>query len=272
MKTRLISAAVLLPVLFLTIWVLPKIVAAILVGIVAAIAAYELLYCTGFVRHIRLVAYSVVAAFLMSLWSHFGAPHEWGVLGMLVYICALFGEMMHNHVKVRFEKLCLCIAAGLLFPYMLSAIVRILGTYVGRYTILIPFLLAFLPDSGAYFAGRFFGKHKLAPVISPKKTIEGAVGAVVVAIIGMLLYMFILHVGFQKEVDYGVALVYGIVGAAADIFGDLMFSAIKRQTGIKDYGNLIPGHGGALDRFDSLILVSPLVESLLIVLPVVTVV
>ena len=269
MKTRLISAAVLLPVLFLMIWVLPKIVAAIIIGLLAAIAVYELLYRTGFVRHVRLVAYSAVTAFLVALWSYFGAPHAWGLFGLLVFLCALFGEMMHNHVKVRFEKVCLCIVAGLLVPYLFSSLVRILGTYVGRYTILIPFLLAFLPDSGAYFAGRFFGKHKLAPVISPKKTVEGAVGAVVVGVIGMVLYTFILDVAFRLEVDYAIALIYGLVGSAADIFGDLMFSAIKRQTGIKDYGNLIPGHGGVLDRFDSMMMVGPLVESLLILLPVV---
>ena len=269
MKTRLISAAVLLPVMFLSIWVLPKIVTAVLVGAIAAISAYELLYRTGFVRHMRLVIYSAAAAFLISIWSYFGNPQGWGLVGLLVYIGALFGEMMSNHVKVRFEKICYCLAAGLLIPYLLSAIVRILGTYTGRYTILIPFLLAFLPDSGAYFAGRFFGKHKLAPVLSPKKTVEGAIGGVVVGILGMLLYTFILDVAFKREVNYIVALVYGVLGSGADIFGDLMFSAIKRQTGIKDYGNLIPGHGGALDRFDSMMTVAPLTEALLIILPVV---
>ena len=262
MKTRLISAAVLLPVMFLSIWVLPKIITAILVGGFAAISAYELLYRTGFVRHVRLVAYSAAAAFLVSIWSYFGNPQAWGMLGLVAYICALFGEMMCNHVKVRFEKICYCV--------VLSSVVRVLGNpVVGRFTILIPFLLAFLPDSGAYFVGKFFGKHKLAPVISPKKTIEGAVGAVLAGIVGMLLYTFILHVAFQREVNYLFALIYGVLGSAADIFGDLMFSAVKRQTGIKDYGNLIPGHGGALDRFDSMMTVGPLTEALLIILPVV---
>ena len=269
MKTRLISAAVLLPVMFLSIWVLPKVITAILVGAIAAIAAYELLYRTGFVRHVRLVAYSAGAAFLVSLWSYFGNPQGWGLVGLMAYIGALFGEMMHNHVKVRFEKICYCLIAGLLIPYLLSSVVRILGTYTGRYTILIPFLLAFMPDSGAYFAGRFFGKHKLAPVISPKKTVEGAIGGVLAGILGMLLYTFILDAAFQREVNYLLALVYGVLGSGADIFGDLMFSAIKRQTGIKDYGNLIPGHGGALDRFDSMMTVGPLTEALLILLPVV---
>ncbi len=269
MKTRLISAAILLPVLFLVIWVLPKIVAAILIGALAAIAAYELLYRTGLVRHVRLVAYCMAAAFLVSIWSYYDMDRAWGMLGLMVFLSALFTEMMLNHVKVRFEKICLCIVGGLLVPYLLTSLVRILGTYSGRYTIIIPFILAFLPDSGAYFAGRYFGRRKLSPVISPNKTVEGAVGAALTAVVGMLLYSVIMDLGFDRQVDYAIALLYGVLGAAADIFGDLMLSAVKRQTGIKDYGNLIPGHGGVLDRFDSMLMVGPLTEILLILLPVV---
>ena len=269
MKKRLISAAVLLPILLLVIWVLPKIIAAILVGAMAAMAAYEFLYHTGLLRNMRLVIYCMVVAFAISIWSHYGMNHAWGMLIVLVFLSALFAEMMLNHVKVRIEKICLCVFGGLLIPYLLCSLVRILGTYSGRYTIVIPFILAFLPDSGAYFAGRYFGRRKLAPVVSPNKTVEGAVGAALTAIVGMLLYSVIMDLAFQKEVDYAIALLYGVLGAAADIFGDLMLSAVKRQTGIKDYGNLIPGHGGILDRFDSMLMVGPLVEILLILLPVV---
>lgn len=269
MKKRLISAAVLLPILLLVIWVLPKIVAAILVGVMAALAAYELLYRTGLFRNMRMVVYCMIAAFGVSVWSHYGMDQAWGMLGLIVFLCALFTEMMLNHVKVRFDKICLCLVGGILLPYLLTSLVRILGTYSGRYTIIIPFILAFLPDSGAYFAGRYFGRRKLAPVISPNKTVEGAVGAALTAVVGMLLYSVIMDLAFQKEVDYAIALLYGVLGAGADIFGDLMLSAVKRQTGIKDYGNLIPGHGGILDRFDSMLMVGPLTEVLLILLPVV---
>ena len=79
----------------------------------------------------------------------------------------------------------------------------------------------------------------------------------------------ILDLAFGRTVDYGLALLYGFLGAGADIFGDLMFSAIKRQVGIKDYGTLFPGHGGILDRFDSIVMVAPLMEVLLILMPVV---
>lgn len=269
MKTRIRTAAILLPVLFLVIWVLPKIVAAVLVGVMGAIGSYELLVSAGYVRHKRLMAYCAVAALCVSLWSHFGAQQVWGTLGLTVFVAVLFVEMMCNHVKVRFEKLCICLVAGIIVPYLLTALVRILGTYTGRYTVILPFLLAFLPDSGAYFAGKFFGRHKLAPVISPNKTVEGALGGIFMGLVGMGLYAVVMDLAFDRTVNYGLALLYGFLGAGADIFGDLMFSAIKRQVGIKDYGNLFPGHGGILDRFDSVIMVAPLVEVLLILLPVV---
>ena len=107
--------------------------------------------------------------------------------------------------------------------------------------------MAFLSDTGAYFAGLKFGKRKLAPTISPKKTVEGVVGGVAGAVFGMILYALVLDllpVGIQ--VNYALALLYGFAGSLFGIFGDLCFSVIKRQTGIKDYGDLIPGHGGIL--------------------------
>lgn len=269
MKTRVISVVVLLPILLIILLLLPEVVTALLIGIMSAIAAYELLFATGLVRHTRLICYSAAFAFAVPLWSHWGTDHAWGLLGLLVFLSALFAEMMYDHVKVRFEKVCYCLAAGLLIPFLLSALVRILNAESGRLLVLIPLILAFFPDTGAYFAGRHFGRHKLSPVISPNKTVEGAVGGAAVAILGMLLFAFMVDLFSSAQVNYGFALIYGLIGAVADVFGDLMFSAIKRQNGIKDYSNLIPGHGGILDRFDSMILVAPLVEVLLLLIPVV---
>ena len=144
---------------------------------------------------------------------------------------------------------------------------RIHALRLGRYYIFIPFIMAFLPDTGAYFAGKFFGKHKLAPVISPKKTIEGVFGGTAAGILGMMLYAFVMDFAFGMEVNYLWAVVHGVVSAGGSVMGDLSFSVIKRQTGIKDYGNLIPGHGGVLDRLDSMMVVGPLAEALLLLLP-----
>ena len=268
MKTRVIAAAVLVPVMLLIVLAAPKIVAAVVFGLLLAIGAYELLYGTELVRHPRLVAYSAAMAFAVCLWSYFGAVHAYAVLGILIFFIALFAEMMSDHVKIRIEMLALCIVAGLVIPYLLSALIRILMLKVGKYLILIPFVAGFMNDTGAYFVGIRYGKHKLAPVVSPNKTIEGLLGGLVGSIVGMLLYSLILML-LNFEVNFGLAILYGLLASAAGTFGDLCFSVIKRQTGIKDYGTLIPGHGGVLDRFDSIVTVAPLMEALLVLLPLV---
>lgn len=272
MKTRIISAAILIPMLLLVVLVAPKMLAAMIMGGLLAIGTYELLYRTRLVRHVRLVLYSCAMAFAISMWSFWGAVHGWFVLLLMAFFALLFSEMMLDHVKVRIETLGLCFLAGVIVPYFLSSMIRILTMSIGRYVILIPFVVAFMSDSGAYFVGLKFGRHKLAPVVSPNKTIEGALGGIVTCILSMLLYTLILDVIPGVKVNYLLALLYGFAGALVDIFGDLSFSIIKRQTGIKDYGNLIPGHGGVLDRFDSMVMVAPLVEALLLLLPIATVV
>ncbi len=268
MKTRIIAAAVLLPLLLIVVLALPTVFTAILFGLMAGIAAYELLYGTGLVTHVRLIVYSMVMAFLVSMWSYFDRTHVWAILGVLGFSMLLFGEMMASHVRIKFETIALCFVAGLLIPYLFTSLVRIHEVKnTGRFFVFIPFIMAFLSDSGAYFAGRFFGSHKLAPVISPNKTVEGAVGGILAAMVGMLIYCVVLQLFFKFRVNYLYALVYGLVGSVGGVFGDLCFSVIKRQTGIKDYGKLIPGHGGILDRFDSMMIVGPLAECLLLLMP-----
>ena len=269
MKTRIIAGVSLAAVLFLVVLVRPKELAAVIMGLLQAIASYELLYRTKLVTKPRLVIYCAVMAFAIAIWSFYEAVHAYFVLMMLAYFLLMFSEMMQDHVKMRFETLSMCFVGGLVVPYLMSAVVRILAMSTGRYVILIPFLIACVCDAGAYFVGVKFGKHKLAPVVSPNKTIEGALGGLAAGIAAMLVYTFILDVPLKFDVSYGAAIVYGVLGCLVGELGDLCFSVIKRQTGIKDYGNLIPGHGGVLDRFDSILAVAPLVEALLLIMPVI---
>ena len=139
----------------------------------------------------------------------------------------------------------------------------------GRVLLLIPFIMAYCSDTGAYFIGVCFGKHKMCPNISPKKSWEGFVGGIAVAVLVMLAYALLLARTTDLQINLVMALVYGLVGALGSVFGDLMMSVIKRQAGIKDYGKLIPGHGGILDRFDSVLITAPLTEALLLVMPMV---
>ena len=245
----------------------PKWASALLWAVLMAIGAYELLYRTDLVKDRRLVGYAAAAAFGCACWSYFGSVFAWGLLGLVIFMTLLFWEMMRSHVQCTFQKITMTLMAGIMVPFMLCSIVRIHGMLIGRYMVLVPFIASVLNDIGGYFAGMFFGRHKLAPVISPKKTVEGAVGGVLLAILGMIIYAAILDLFFKFHVNYGYALIYGLLGALCGMFGDLCFSVIKRQAGIKDYGNLIPGHGGVLDRFDSLLLTGPLVEALLVLIP-----
>ena len=267
MKTRVLAAVALLPLLLLVVLAAPKILTAVLFAAMASIGAYELLAGTGYIKQTRLLIYSVIMAFATAVNSYFSLNHVWVQLGILVFWILLFAEIMLSGMTIPFLNAFACFAAGVLVPYLLTALVRIHVDEYGRYFILIPFVLAFLSDTGAYFAGRAFGKHKLAPAISPKKTIEGVFGGAFGAIVGMMLYCLVLQHVFNFRVNYIFALIYGVIGSAAAVFGDLCFSVIKRQTGIKDYGNLIPGHGGILDRFDSMVVVAPLTELLMILLP-----
>ena len=270
MKKRVVTAAILIPVLVLVALVAPKIVAAVVWGVLLMIGVYELLYTTGLVQHPRMVLYSALMAFATSLWSHYGANQGIALLGILVFFILLFSELMANHVKISLEMITYCFFAGAILPFLLCAIIRILSMASGRYLIAIPFVVAFLSDAGAYFAGSTFGKHKLAPVVSPNKTVEGVIGGLVSAMVGMLVYAVLLQLVFRFQVNYGAALLYGFLGSAVGVFGDLSFSIIKRLSGIKDFGTLIPGHGGFYDRFDSMVTVAPLMEALILLLPVVT--
>ena len=118
---------------------------------------------------------------------------------------------------------------------------------------------AFVPDtSGGYYE----------EFTDPTPSDDDVIGGVIGAMAGMLIFRIVLQLCFDFQIRYWLVPVYGLLGSLAGVFGDLCFSVIKRQTGIKDYGNLIPGHGGILDRFDSTMVVGPLAEILLILLPV----
>jgi phosphatidate cytidylyltransferase len=268
MKTRTIAGVSMAATLLFLVLIAPKGLTAVIYGVLMAIGSYELLFRTGLVNHPRLVLYSCAMAFAVTMWSFYNAIHAYLLLLLLIFAMALFTEMMVDHVKVRISMLGECFLGGFLVPFLLSAVIRILSLKLGRYFALIPFVIACINDAGAYLVGMRYGKHKLAPVVSPNKTIEGLLGGMGAAVAAMFVYCLILQLTEGFRINYFYAFLYGVVGAGVGAFGDLCFSIIKRQTGIKDYGDLIPGHGGVLDRLDSMMTVAPLIEMLLILLPV----
>ena len=269
MKTRILVGVAGLPLLLLVLLVLPPIATGILVAGMSVIAVYELLVGTGLVKDLRLVGASALMALFIGLWS--SGYREWEVflLALWLYFMAMFALMIASKAKLEFDQVCISGFAAIVVPIMLSALTRILTLDYGRFYILLPLILSFGTDSAAYFVGMAFGRHKMAPTISPKKSWEGAAGGVLGGIVLMLIYVMILDFGFRLDVKYGAAILYGILGAITCVLGDLSFSVIKRQTGIKDYGTLLPGHGGIMDRFDSMTFVAPLAEVLIMMLPLI---
>ena len=276
MLVRILAAAVGLPLLLAIVVLLPPLATAVLFAVACVIGAYEMLWRTGLLKHKRILVYTALMAAATVMWSWgkgAGIVSEqtlWAsaLTALFVFFTALFCELLAGHTKLQFSSLAAPLFSGVIYPLLIGALVRLRCMDGGVFFIITAFVLSMIADTGAYFVGRACGKHKLAPIISPKKTVEGAIGGVVVNIAVMLLYAFLLKKCFGfTEVNYIFAAIYGVLGAIASIIGDLTLSVVKRQVGLKDYGNLIPGHGGILDRFDSTMIVAPLTEILLLLIP-----
>ena len=267
MLKRTITGIALIAVLVVVLLFIPAWFSGVLLSVMVALAADELLRATGLVNNRHLIGSAVVAAVNVVWWCFYGMYYPWALGVVLVFTVCCFAELLRSSGQLPFQQVAITMVAGLLIPFLLSALVRIRIMDSGVYLIAAPFVMAFMPDTGAYLVGCAFGKHKLCPKISPKKTVEGLFGGFLGGIVGMVIYGFVLQHFFGFTVNYIAAVIYGILGAGAATFGDLMFSVIKRQTGIKDYGKLLPGHGGILDRFDSVTIVAPIAEFLLLILP-----
>ena len=152
-------------------------------------------------------------------------------------------------------------------PVMLSFIYMVRSLPYGIYTVWMIFISSWICDTCAYVVGMLFGRHKLAPVLSPKKSIEGALGGVAgSALIGAVYGYFIVEPVISEQSVTWVFVLISVIGAVISQVGDLAASAIKRNHDIKDYGKLIPGHGGVMDRFDSVIFTAPMIYFLAIML------
>jgi phosphatidate cytidylyltransferase len=193
---------------------------------------------------------------------------------LLALMCLMFLEAILAFGTRRQMSLMLILITlfgGTLIPFMLSSLVSLRLMPGGHLLVLLPVISAFITDAGAYFTGRFLGKRKAFPVVSPKKTVEGCIGGLVVGVLAISIYGAIIILNTVHEVMFAALLLYGIVGAAVTELGDLAFSLIKREFNVKDYGRLIPGHGGMLDRFDSMVFTAPAMYLLMSTIPAVVV-
>ena len=270
MLTRIIVAVILAPLFFVVLFFLPPVYLAVVVAFISARACFELLRATNVAHHNLMYVYASSAAAIIPI----GYWAEWGdtvaMAAALLLMCALFlvAIRMYGRGKaVGFEQVMVCLFGGLLIPLFLSSLVQLKGMEQGRYLVLLPVICAFLTDAGAYFAGVFLGKHRGITRVSPNKSLEGYIGGILSGGVFLLLYGLILGQFAGLRVSLPTMALYGLVGSAVTELGDLSFSLVKRQYGIKDYGHLLPGHGGMLDRFDSMIFAAPTLLLLVELLP-----
>ena len=267
MLGRIMVALVGIPLLIVILFFSPVIVLTVAFSTLCANAAYELLGATQAVHNRRLVVYAALFSALVPLWYYFGCRIVGAVGGVFVLMLLLFGEAIASRQTMQVEEMAMTVFAALVVPSMLSVFVLMADLEHARLYMFLPFVCAFTSDAFALFAGMRFGKHKLAPHLSPKKTIEGSVGGFLGAALCCVLYGLVIGKVLGHAPVYWVLALYGLLGSLVSQLGDLSFSYIKRQYGIKDYGHLFREHGGVLDRFDSVTFCAPLTYLLLMIVP-----
>lgn len=274
MKNRLLVAGVGIPLILLVLYVFPEPLTPTFVALLSAVGTYEAMHAVG-MNHPRIALYTAVVAMIVPFWVYGGESRTVALAVLLVYLILVFVEAFLSRFRVKIERVGSALFFALVISYCLSSIVRIGMMDLRTSYILLPLALPFVVDAAAMLTGMFMkkrkgeeGVRKLAPVLSPKKTVEGSIGGLVGGVVIALLYGLIFHFITDVTVNYYFLAVYGILGAVISEFGDLSFSYIKRTRKIKDFGTLLPGHGGVLDRFDSVIFCAPLVEILIDWIPV----
>jgi len=249
MLVRIISSIVALPLLFFFV-LMGGLYLEVAGCVITLIAVYEMLnVLKKKYKPVVIPSYLMVIIFFVCYHFEFftvllGAITVYIALLLMIYV---FDEDRHfSDVGVTF------LGVGYILFFIYHII--LLANLEPKYMIWFIFIASWGADTGAYFAGNAFGKTKLAPKVSPKKTVEGLIGGVITAVI----LCVILSMVFEPSlIPHSIAI--GVIGSLISVVGDLSASKIKREMDVKDYGHIMPGHGGVMDRFDSVILVTPFI-------------
>ncbi len=251
MKVRIISALILIPLLYAVYsggWILK--IAGFIIGLMALKEFYNAFKGLEIKPSFMIGTVSSIILYLFIFFNRLN--HLWSLWIFITILLILLTILIKKDSWVKEGAVT---ALGILYVVFFSFHV-ILIDGIEKYNIMIwlVFITAFVTDTCAYFSGYLFGKHKLWPEISPKKTIEGAVGGTIGSIVVSALFGYFM--ASDLMIHY---IIIGFIGSIAGQTGDLTASAFKRRLGIKDFGTMIPGHGGILDRFDSILLTAPII-------------
>lgn len=282
MKQRVITAVVLLALLAVVVWQINTPVLVLVIAFLAAVAANEIMRCAKVENtFIRVVAtgYAACVPFFASakaltpwvsqaVWGKvIGAVP--GVVYLIALVLVLLLAMLKGYAYTTFEDVAVSVFAGALVSFGFSVFIRLRDMFqieqFGIYLIFYGLICALATDSGAQLAGMAFGKHKMSPNISPKKTVEGAIGGLIFSLIlnavAMILYNRLADFKMD-EFAVTVLLAACLPVSFLGMMGDLSASVLKRNFGVKDFGKIFPGHGGVMDRFDSSMFTLPVTYAL----------
>ena len=262
MKTRVITGIVALLILvpFLIFSHTPAYT--VFAVIVSLIGVFEMIRCQKKIKVAQVTVTSLVyAAATPVLCRHLSMGHDFMTIFMALtslYMFICFAFAVFSKGKIEFIPTATTVASCIYVVFGFSCILVLRDWEFGGFVFLLPFLSAWVSDSAAYFTGKAFGKTKLIPDVSPNKTVEGAVGGVTVTAIFMVIYGLIVRFGFEVGVNFVGIILLGVMLSIVSMIGDLIASLIKRHYKIKDYSHIFPGHGGVLDRFDSVLATAPM--------------
>lgn len=270
MKQRILVAVVGIPLLLAVLCWAPDWATALLLAALSVIAAHELLTAVcGAEKAKRWTALPAVTGALVIAAVYFSGEHyadspagtvlRWliaaAVLALLLASVLTYGRPG----ALVLQDVCVMAVAGLVIPWAFSCMLQLRMLPHGAGMVLMPLVAAFCSDSAALFTGMACGRHKMAPLVSPHKTVEGALGGIAGGVVGMGIFRIVFYFCTLVPLHIGWCVVIGLAGALMGELGDLSFSVIKRQVGIKDYGRLLPGRGSVLDRFDSVLFAAPMI-------------
>lgn len=256
--TRLFSGIVLLIIIIAAIFAGSPVIFA-LAAILSLIGLYEIYKARGMEKSsIGCAGFAAAILYIVCTWSDFeGSALTAVAAGFLMIMCFY----VFSFPKYKAEDAAYIVFGMIYVPVLMMCMYKVRIMEEGIYLVPLIFISAWGNDTLAYCVGKLIGKHKMAPVLSPKKSVEGFIGGIVgAALLGALYGIFVNTKMIEDSVNFVpvFAVICGAAGAIS-VIGDLTASAVKRDYGIKDYSRLIPGHGGVMDRFDSILFTAPVV-------------
>lgn len=275
MKNRLISGFFGISLLVVILFLFNTLILNIAVCLTCSLIVYEILCATKMFRKSFLffVVYIVYSLLFPFLERRYLGNYRFVLVGVFIIFNIFY--LLKNSSNVKMYDIFFCCFFSIFAVLFMCNIIYIRSFFkpFGVYYVGLLFLISWICDAGAYFIGLKFGKIKLAPKISPKKTVEGAIGGVVLTCLFVFLYnlVFFKFIFFSVKLNVFAVVLSTAVGVLFSIVGDLVMSVFKRQNNIKDFGNIIIGHGGVLDRFDSFIFVSAVLYSFFKIFPIIVI-